>query len=792
MNQSLKHSYNGLTPLTLTGLKLDSLPTEAVGVKAITNSIKHVFGKMSVHRGLKALLGLNQQHGIDCPSCAWPDPKHRSRLGEFCENGAKAIAEEATTRRITPVFFQRYSVQELIEKSDFWLGQQGRLTHPMVIRQGETHYEKIAWSEAFQLIGNQLKELASPNEAIFYTSGRTSNEAAFLYQLFVRLYGTNNLPDCSNMCHESSGKALTSTLGLGKGSVTLEDFDKAEVIMILGQNPGTNHPRMMTALEKAKRNGAKIVSVNPLLEPGLLAFKNPQDVKDMILGATKLTDYYLQIKINGDLAFLKCLLKLLYEAEQQNKGQVFDNEFIKNKTAEFDSLISSLNDYSIYELLPHTGLTLEEIQEVANLLIIHKRIIVCWAMGLTQHKNSVVTIREVVNLLLLKGSIGIEGGGTCPVRGHSNVQGDRTMGIHEKPSKSFLKGLSEAIGFNAAQEHGFDTVEAIKAMYEGKAKVFIGMGGNFLSATPDTNYTAEALQRCKLTVHISTKLNRSHLIHGETALILPTLGRTDRDIQESGEQFVSVEDSMGVVHISKGMLKPISEDLLSEPAIVVEMAKATLITKEECTEALPYLTHTWWNRLKGNYDCIRNLIEKSIGGFENYNERIREKNGFYLPNGPREQAFENTGSKKANFTVNKLSYLTTEPSELIMMTIRSHDQFNTTIYGLDDRYRGIYNERRIILMNRTDIENRGLKAYQLINLINNSGGIRRIAERFIIVPYNIPEQCVATYFPETNVLVPIDSVAEESNTPTSKSVIISVEPVLENGKVLMAEVVQEG
>ena len=791
MNQSLKHSYNGLTPLTLTGLKLDSLPTEAVGVKAITNSIKHVFGKMPVNRGLKALLGLNQQHGIDCPSCAWPDPEHRSRLGEFCENGAKAIAEEATTRTITPVFFQRYSVQELIEKSDFWLGQQGRLTHPMLIRQGETHYEKIAWSEAFQLIGNQLKELASPNEAIFYTSGRTSNEAAFLYQLFVRLYGTNNLPDCSNMCHESSGKALTSTLGLGKGSVTLEDFDKAEVIMILGQNPGTNHPRMMTALEKAKRNGAKIVAVNPLLEPGLLAFKNPQDVKDMILGATKLTDYYLQIKINGDLAFLKCLLKLLYEAEQQNKGQVFDNEFIKNKTAEFDSLISSLNEYSIYELLPHTGLTLEEIQEVANLLISHKRIIVCWAMGLTQHKNSVVTIREVVNLLLLKGSIGIEGGGTCPVRGHSNVQGDRTMGIYEKPSKSFLKGLSEAIGFNPPQEHGFDTVEAIKAMYEGKAKVFIGMGGNFLSATPDTNYTAEALQRCKLTVHISTKLNRSHLIHGETALILPTLGRTDRDIQESGEQFVSVEDSMGVVHISKGTLKPISEDLLSEPAIVVEMAKATLITKEECTEALPYLTHTWWNQLKGNYDCIRNLIEKSIGGFENYNERIREKNGFYLPNGPREQAFENTGSKKANFTVNKLSYLTVEPSELIMMTIRSHDQFNTTVYGLDDRYRGIYNERRIILMNRTDIENRGLKAYQLINLINNSGGVRRIAERFIIVPYNIPEQCVATYFPETNVLVPIDSVAEESNTPTSKSVIITIEPVLENGKVLMAEVIQE-
>ena len=772
------NNINPNTPLEFTGLKLAQPYDESVGMTAIVSSVRHVFGAMPFGRGMKTLFKLNQKHGIDCPSCAWPDPDHRSAIAEYCESGAKAIAEEATTLKVTPVFFQRYSVEELSNKSDYWLGQQGRLTHPMIVREGQTHYEKISWDEAFQHVGNSLKNLPSPNEAIFYTSGRTSNEASFLYQIFTKMYGTNNMPDCSNMCHESSGAALTATLGLGKGSTTLNDLEKAEVIIIMGQNPGTNAPRMMTTLEKAKRNGAKIVAINPLIEAGLLAFKNPQDVRDMVFGATTLTDIYLQVNLNQDLALIKCIMKLLVEADRLSNGQVFDYAFINADTEGFKDFLTNLNDYSVEQLASQSGVELSKIKEVTDLLVVNNKIIICWAMGMTQHKNSVITIQEIVNLLLLKGSIGREGAGTFPVRGHSNVQGNRSVGIYEKPSQKLLDSIESIFGFKPPQEHGFGTVEAIKAMYEKKAKVFFGLGGNFLSATPDTDYTSKAMTNCDLTVHVSTKLNRSHLVHGKVGIILPTLGRTDEDIQASGVQFVTVENSIGFVHNSKGILQPPSNSLLSEIAIVAELAKSTLDVNKFQVD---------WDNLTANYDNIRDLIEKTLEGFDNYNARVLNEEGFYLPNAPREGKFT-TKSQKAHFTINVPTQHNLADDEYLMMTIRSHDQFNTTIYALNDRYRGIYNERRVIMMNKKDITDANLSNYQVVNLHNYYGGVHREVQRFIVVPYNIPVKNVATYFPETNPLVPIDSVADKSLTPTSKSVVIKIEPVLENGKIVIAEV----
>ncbi len=772
------NNINPKTPLEFTGLKLAKPFDESVGITAIATSVIHVFGAMPFGRGMKTLFKLNQKHGIDCPSCAWPDPDHRSPIAEYCESGAKAIAEEATTLKVTPVFFQRYSVEELSNKSDYWLGQQGRLTSPMIVREGQTHYEKISWNEAFQYIGNSLKNLNSPDEAIFYTSGRTSNEAAFLYQIFTKMYGTNNMPDCSNMCHESSGCALLNTLGLGKGSATLDDLERAEVIIIMGQNPGTNAPRMLITLEKAKRNGAKIVSINPLIEAGLLAFKNPQDVRDMVLGATTLTDIYLQVNLNQDLALIKCIMKLLVEADKLSNGQVFDYFFINANTEGFEELIDNMNGYSVEQLAIQSGVELSKIQEVADLLAVNNKIVICWSMGMTQHKNSVITIQEVVNLLLLKGSIGCEGAGTFPVRGHSNVQGNRSVGVFEKPSQKLLDSVEKVFGFKPPQKHGFGTVEAIKAMYENKAKVFFGLGGNFLSATPDTDYTSKAMINCDLTVHVSTKPNRSHLVHGKVGIILPTLGRTDEDIQASGSQSVTVENSIGFVHNSKGILEPPTDKLLSEIAIVAELAKSTLDTNKYQVD---------WDNLVGNYDNIRDLMEKTLEGFDNYNQRVLNDDGFFLPNAPRDGKFT-TVSQKAHFTINAPTSHNLKENEYLMMTIRSHDQFNTTIYGLNDRYRGIYNERRVIMMNEKDITDANLKPYQVVNLHNYYGGIHREVQRFIVVPYNIPVKNVATYFPETNPLVPIDSVADKSLTPTSKSVVITIEPVLEHGRIVIAEV----
>ena len=755
-------------PESFTGIKRGKVKKQAAGIPAVISALEKTVSEAGVNRGLTALWNLNKKGGFDCPSCAWPDPDdERSGVAEYCENGARAVAEEATTKKLTADFFSKNSVRDLALLSDYEIGGKGRLAEPMYLPAGGTHYQPISWKSAFNKIANRLNELATPNEAVFYTSGRTSNEAAFLYQLFVREYGTNNLPDCSNMCHESSGVALGESLGIGKGSVKLEDFYEAEVIIILGQNPGTNHPRMLTALQKAKAKGATIISVNPLPETGLMGFNNPQTFNGIFQISSELTDLFLQVKINGDLALLQAVEKLLLLEEAKNPFMVLDHDFINDKSIGFEDFKRNILQQDIQQLSDISGISIPQIEAFARILTDKSKIIACWAMGLTQHKNAVDTIKEVVNLLLMKGSIGKPGAGTCPVRGHSNVQGDRTMGIYEKPSEKFLSALDNNFGFKAPREHGFDTVEAIKAMHEGKAKVFFAMGGNFLSATPDTNFTAAALRNCQLTVHVSTKLNRSHLVHGEEAIILPCLARSDKDMTRGQNQFVSCENSMGVVQLSRGILEPVSENLLSEPAIVCELAKATLGKK----------TMVDWEKYATDYDIIRTDIERTIPGFDDYNEKVRIPGGFYLPNCTREGTF-NTESQKAHFNISKAEHLAVAENELIMMTIRSHDQFNTTIYGLNDRYRGIYNERRVILMNDRDIARLNLADNMVVDIRNNDNGIERIARKFIVIEYSIPEGSCATYFPETNVLVPISSVAKKSNTPTSKHIVVTVEKAL--------------
>ena len=760
----MSEKINAQPPETLTGIELTDVPKHSVGPTAIKSALSHVSKEVGLFKGVGLLKNLNQTYGFDCPGCAWPDPdEKRAFLAEYCENGAKAIAEEATKNKVSPLFFATHSVAEISTWSDYEIGKKGRITHPVYKPEGASHYEEISWKAAFQLIADELNGLASPDEAIFYTSGRTSNEAAYLYQLFVRQFGTNNLPDCSNMCHESSGVALSQTVGIGKGSVTLDDFNHADLVMVIGQNPGTNHPRMLSALSETKRRGGKIITINPLPEVGLMRFKDPQNPLKWIGFGQEITDLFLPVKINGDVALLKIILKLMKAAEEANPGSVFDHEFIKTKTQGVDELLEDLDRYTIEDLLPQTGLSLEQIQECANMIMANEKVIICWAMGLTQHKNAVDNIREVVNILLLKGSIGKKGAGTCPVRGHSNVQGDRTVGIWERPKPAFLDSLEKEFEFSAPRHHGYDVVEAIKAMYEQKAKVFFAMGGNFLSATPDTEYTAKALQNCNLTVQVSTKLNRSHAVTGKKAIILPCLGRSEKDMQASGEQFVSVENSMGVVHQSRGHLTPCSPHLKSEHAIVAGLAKATLPN-----------SITDWDALVSNYDLIRDKIEATILGFEDYNKRVREKGGFYLPNNARAGDFAPTKTGKANFTLNTPSDIVLDKDEFLMMTIRTHDQYNTTIYGLHDRYRGIFNERRVVMMNPKDMHALGIQKLDLVDLKSHYEGETRSAYGFLAIPYEIPQQCTATYFPEANVLVPINSTATISNTPTSKTIKITI------------------
>ncbi len=750
-------------PEKLTGIKLKTPSVYAAGVTGVKVALEHVFNEMGAIRAFQTLAKMNQKGGFDCPGCAWPDPDDkRSVLGEYCENGAKALAEEATLKRVDIDFLKQYTVEEISTWSDFEIGKKGRLVHPMILRKGQSHYEKITWEEAFKTIGQHLQRLNSPNEAIFYTSGRSSNEAAFLYALFARAYGTNNMPDCSNMCHESSGVALSQTLGIGKGSVTLDDLHKAEVVMVIGQNPGTNHPRMLSALQACKQNGGKVITINPLSEAGLQRFKNPQKIKDYFTGGTDITDVFLQVKINQDIALMKAILIKLNKLDQ-TEGGVWDYDFIKNKTEHYEALMRDLENYSCETLIAQSGVSEVEIDKAVNILASAKRIIICWAMGLTQHKNGVENIKECVNLLLLKGSVGIEGGGTCPVRGHSNVQGDRSVGIVSKPKPESSKAIAQVFGFQPAMEKGYDTVASIQAMYEGKAKVFISLGGNFLSAASDTYYTAQALENCELTVSISTKLNRTHLVTGKTALILPTLGRSEKDVAQGKERFVTVENSMGRVHTSQGKLPPASKNLMSEPDIVANIATATLGENH----VVP------WKKMSNDYDLIREKIAGVIQGFEGYNEKVKE--GFYLPNNARVGDFSKLPNGKAQLSICKLPNHQLKKDEFMLMTIRSHDQFNTTIYGLHDRYRGVYNERRVVFMNPADMDKIGLAKLDLVDVSSHYDGKMRIAKRFHVVPYDIPSGNLAAYFPEANPIVPINHFAEGSRTPISKSVIVKLQ-----------------
>ena len=753
-------------PEKLLDLKATGPKRWAAGVPAVVAALSDVMEEGIPLRGTRALFAMNQRGGFDCPSCAWPDPDDdRSPVGEYCENGAKALAEEATAKKVTAEFFASYSVAELAELTDFEIGKKGRLTEPMYLPEGGTHYQPISWDDAFAKIAAHLKALDSPDEAIFYTSGRTSNETSFLYQLFVREFGTNNMPDCSNMCHETSGTALGPTIGIAKGTVTLNDFYDTDLVVIIGHNPGTNAPRMMSALEKGKKNGAKILAINPLPEAGMMAFRNPQEMSGILGKGTQLADLYLPVKINGDMALLKAFEKLLLEAEKASPGKVLDNEFIAEKTAGYTEFIQQFDNYQLDELAAAAGLPAADIRLAAGMLANNKRIIWCWGMGLTQQPNGVDMIREIVNICLMKGSIGKPGAGICPVRGHSNVQGNRTMLINEKPTNRELDRLKEVFGFEPPRRHGYDVVNAIKAMHAGKGKVFFAMGGNFLSATPDTPYTAEALRKLKLSVHVSIKLNRSHLVHGKEALILPTLSRSDKDIVNGELQFISTENSMGVVQASKGILKPVSDQLINETQIVCRMAMATLGSRSVVD----------WRRYMNSYDDIRDIIEKCIPGFENYNKRVREKNGFYLPNPARDGKFitERFGDRAA-FTITRLPVNTLAEDEYILATTRTHDQFNTTIYGLQDRYRGIKNERRVVFMNRKDMEKAGYVEGEKVDLFNYDDGIERIARLFVVVPYPVPERNTVAYYPETNVLLSINNVVGESNMPAAKFIRIKI------------------
>jgi molybdopterin-dependent oxidoreductase alpha subunit len=747
------------------GLTVGPPKEYAAGIPGVVQSLRHAGRQMGVRRSLLTLLAVNQKKGFDCPGCAWPEGDKR-HAAEFCENGAKAIAEEATLRRVTRDFFARHPVGELAGRSDHWLGQQGRLTEPMYLEEGAGHYRPVSWDEAYGIIAGELAALDSPDEASFYTSGRTSNEAAFLYQLFVRALGTNNLPDCSNLCHESSGSALVETIGIGKGSVSLTDLHEADLILVVGQNPGTNHPRMLSALEQAKRAGARIVAVNPLPEAGLLRFRNPQRPSGVAGSGTALADEFAQIRLGGDLALFRALNRLLLEAEEAAPGTVLDRAFVEEHTHGFADFAADVRATDWNEVLEATGLEREQIERLHRMVLGSERIVVCWAMGLTQHKHSVPTIREVVNFLLLRGNIGRRGAGLCPVRGHSNVQGDRTMGIYEKPSPEFLDALEKEFGFAPPRHHGYDVVDTIRAMRDGRVKVFFAMGGNFVRATPDSRVTEEALRRTSLTVQVSTKLNRSHTVTGRRALILPALGRTEADVRAGGPQFVTVEDSMSAVHASTGTLPPASPRLRSEVAIVCGLAERAL-PGPPTGPGLP------WAEFAGDYDLIRDRIARVVPGFEDFNRRVRAPGGFVLPHGPRDARHFPTATGRAHFTVNPLEVLRVPEGRLILQTVRSHDQYNTTVYGLDDRYRGIRNGRRVVFVHPEDLVGLGLADADRVDLVGEYGdGVTRVAPGFRVVAYPTARGCCAAYFPETNVLVPLDSTADVSNTPTSKSVVV--------------------
>ena len=738
----------------------------AVGLPGIAHSVQYALGQMGAKRSLSTFLKMNQADGFDCPSCAWPDPdpEHR-KAAEFCENGAKAVAWEATRRRVDAAFFAANSVEQLRTLDDHRLEAHGRLTEPLYLAPGGTHYTPIAWEQALRLIAERLRALPDPNRALFYTSGRASNEAAFVYQLLARRFGTNNLPDCSNMCHESSGAALSETIGIGKGVVTLEDIEQhAELIMIAGQNPGTNHPRMLTALEKAKKRGARIIAINPLPEAAFGRFRNPQTPRGLAGPGTQIADLFLPIRVNGDLALFSGLNRILLEREEASPGSVFDGEFLTRYSEGYEAAAEQWRSLDFDELETLSGLTLAQMEQCADEVAAAGSVIVCWAMGLTQHRNAVPTIREIVNFLLLRGNIGRPGAGPCPIRGHSNVQGDRTMGIWEQMPDSFLDALRTEFGFEPPRAHGVDTVDAIRAMRDGKAEVFVGLGGNFAVATPDTAVTEAALAGCSLTVHIATKLNRSHLCHGREALLLPTLGRTERDVQAGGEQFVTVEDSMSMVHASRGRLLPPSPEVRSEVAILTGLGEEL------------FGPELGWREMREDYAVIRGHIERVVPGFHAYEERVAQPGGFMLPRPPHDSRTFPTATGKARLTVNPLSAPKVPDGCLLLQSVRSHDQFNTTVYGYDDRYRGIRGGRRVVFVHPEDLRTRGLSDGDTVDLVGVwDDGRERRAGGFRAVSYPTAKGCAAAYFPEVNVLVPLDSTAETSNTPVSKSIVVRLE-----------------
>lgn len=735
----------------------------AAGIPGVVHGLADVLDQSGVRRGVQSLRVVNQHTGFDCPGCAWPEPG-KPHLIEFCENGAKAVAEETTVRRVDAAFFAAHPISELATRSDHWLGRQGRLTEPMLREAGSDHYVPVSWDDAFDIVAAELAD-AEPDQAAFYTSGRTSNEAAFCYQLFARKLGTNNLPDCSNMCHESSGSALTETIGIGKGSVSLADItDHAELIVIVGQNPGTNHPRMLTALEQAKDRGARIVAINPLPEAGLLNFKNPQRARGVVGKGTQLADLFLPIRVAGDLALFQAVNRRLVELDERSPG-VLDHDFIDTYTTGMADAAAGWKALDQADTDAATGLSPEQIDAFVAEVERAGSIIVCWAMGLTQHKQAVPTIREIVNFLLLRGNIGRPGAGACPVRGHSNVQGDRTMGIWERPTPAFLDALRDEFGFEPPREHGYDTVQTIRAMRDGKIRVFMAVGGNFAAATPDSDVTAAALQSVPLTVHVSTKLNRSHVLPGQRSLILPCLGRTEVDVQAGGEQFVTVEDSMSAVHASRGTLAPASSALRSEVSIVCGLARRVLGADDD----------TPWESFTENYAEIRDRISRVVPGFADFETRIAEPGGFVLPHAPRDGRRFPTDVGRAKFTVNPLEIVHVPPGRLILQTIRSHDQFNTTIYGKDDRYRGVRGGRQVVFVNSDDLVDLGLVDGDIVDLVSEWSDHDRRASGFRVVAYPTARGCAAAYYPETNVLVPLDHTADISGTPASKSLIIRLE-----------------
>ncbi len=742
-------------------IKLKDPIRVAAGALGVKEALRHSFKEMGVVRSMTALLDMNQQDGFSCPSCAWPDPEKPSKVAEYCENGAKALADEATTSHIEADFFKTHSVEELSQLSDYDLNKFGRIIEPLVLKAGSIHYEPITWKDAYQLMAQEFRKLNSPDEAIFYTSGRSSNEAAFLYGMFARALGTNNMPDCSNMCHESSGVALGETLGIGKGSIKLEDLYEAEVVIVAGQNPGTNHPRMLSALEKCKQNGGKVISINPLKESGLINFKNPQHLKGWVSGED-IADVHLPVRINQDIPLIKLILIKLATLDAINEN-VFDHKFLDQYVDGYQELIDDLKKHDEKALLEQCGVAKEDIAIVVELLAKKSKIVVCWAMGLTQHKNGVENIREYVNLLLLKGAIGKPNSGTCPVRGHSNVQGDRSVGIMHFVDKELNKRIEKYLGFVPPSKEGYDTVGAMKAMHEGKAKVFMCLGGNFLMAASDTEYTAKGLENCELTVQVSTKLNRTHLVTGKTALLLPTYGRSEKDLKNGKLRHITVENSMGQVRQSRGLLKPASEQIKSEPDIIAEMADTFFEGKHAMD----------WKALGENYELIREKIDQVAKGFQETEQRSQGA-GYYLPNNVRELDFTKLPNGKAQLTINCIPNHELKIDEYMLMTIRSHDQFNTTIYGLDDRYRGVYNERRVLFMNPEDMTAGGFKKLDVVDISSSYDGKLRTAHKFKIIPYSIPRGDLAAYFPETNVLVPHNHFADRSKTPISKSIKVTI------------------